>query len=158
MNFVYFTNGSSLLDHETRRQSLRIAEVLSSLQSAQKSHPNWDVMSSVILEEEFRRLTDDQKKEIRNLIQWGLFERFRRSGISYTEVIHRDHFATTSALVKQFAWLLKSDQPTTVFVVGPGVDEIPMILKNPQVKFVDIVERDPTLSWFWSSLSQVANA
>lgn len=115
-------------------------------------------MSSVILEEEFRRLSDERKKELRNLIQWGLFERFRKTGIEYTEVIHRDHFATTAALINHFAWLLKRDEAATIFVVGPGIDELPMILKNPRVEFVDVIEHDPTLNWFWPSLSKAANA
>lgn len=158
MNLIYFTSGSGLFDGDVRRQCLRIAEVLSAVQGAQAAHKDWDLMSSLMLDEEFDKLDETRRRELTRLVQWGLFEKFCRHRIPYADMFYRVNYASPTLVAKEFRWLLRTGDPLTIYVVGPGLDEVPLILKDHRAEFIETIDFDDSLQWFWSGLKKVANA
>ncbi|MBX2989285.1 MAG: hypothetical protein KF802_15460 [Bdellovibrionaceae bacterium] len=158
MNLIYFTNGAGLADGEIRRQCARIPEVLASLQDAQASHPTWDILNTFLLDEEFARADGDQRRDLVRWTQWGLFERFCRQRIVYAEIFYRVNYASPLLVAKEFRWLLRTGEPVKIYVIGPGLDEVPMLLRDARAEFIEAIDADPSLAWFWSGLKKVANA
>lgn len=157
MNLIYFTAGDGLADGELRRQTLRISEVLAAIKSAQADH-DLDLMSCASLDDEFRKLTVFQRRELTELIQQGLFERFCRLRIPYADTIRRSNYGSLAAVAKELKWVLRSGEPASIYVIGPGVDEVPHLVRAPNAKFIDTIQHDPALSWFWGELKKAANA
>lgn len=157
MNVIYFTLGQSLLDGEIRRQVLRIPEVSAALQQAQPSH-DVDLMSCLLLDEEYRKVSVETKSALTDLVQQGLFERFCRARIPYADIIRRSTYRGPAAAAKEFKWLLRTGDPLTIYVIGPGLDEVPMLVKDHRAEFIDVIDRDPELQWFWAELKKVAHA
>jgi hypothetical protein len=161
MNLLYFTSGHSLQDGEIRRQLLRIPEVLQVLRMAQAKHESWDLIASLLLDEEYARLSLEQREELIQIVQHALFERFTKTRIPFADLIRRSTFVSPAAVAREFAWRLEKE-PTlarlTVYVIGPGLDEVPMLLKDPRVEFIDLIDDDPALQWFWPELTRAADA
>lgn len=155
MNLVYFTSGVGLQDAEIRRQVLRIPEVLTHLRKSPPEGESWDYLGSLLLEDEYQKLCPVQKRHLINLVQQGLFERFMRTRQPYTEIFRRASFARAQDVVREFQWLLRGGESLRIFVIGPGLDEVPMLLRHPRAEFIDVIDQDPQLQWFWSELSRV---
>lgn len=157
MNIVYFTGGEVLNDGEIRRQCLRIPEVLTAVQGLQKAH-DLDLMSCLSLDDEFRKMNEFQQKHMRDLIQQGIFERFCRLRIPYAEIFYRSQYRSAAAVAKEIKWLLRTGERMDVYVVGPGLDEVPHLVAEPKAKWVEVIENDPRLDWFWGELRKASNA
>lgn len=157
MNVIYFASGDALKDGEIRRQCLRIPEVLTVVQLAQKEH-DLDLMSCLSLDEEYRKLNEFQAREFRDLVQQGLFERFCRLRVPYADTIRRSQYRSVAGAVKEFKWMLRTGEPTTIYVIGPGMDEVPRLVSAPNASWIDVIDNDPQLAWFWGELKKAANA
>lgn len=157
MVFVYFTAGETLGDGEIRRQCLRIPEVMTAVREAQREH-DLDLMSCLGTDDEYRKMNDFQRRELTALVQKGLFERFCRFRIPYADIIRRSNYRAAAAVAKEFNWLLRSGDPITVYVIGPALDEVPALVANPKAEWIDIIDHDPQLAWFWGGIKKAANA
>lgn len=157
MVVIYFTAGQSLLDGDIRRQVLRIPEVLRTLQEAQPNH-DVDLLSCLTLDDEYRKLSVATKDALTDLVQQGLFERFCRARVPYSDIVRRSTYRGPAAVAKEFRWLLSTGEPLKIYVIGPGLDEVPMLVKDHRAEFIDVIDRDPELQWFWAELKKVANA
>lgn len=159
MNLIYFTDGGSLLDGDVRRQALRIPEVLSAVRAEQPSvNSDGDLMSQVLLDDLFAKLCPVRKTWLCGVIQNAIFQRFCATRTTYTEMIRRKEFRSAAAVAKEINWQARSGEPVTVYVIGPGLDEVPLLVKSPKIEFVDVIDQDPGLQWFWPALQKVANA
>lgn len=159
MNLVYFTSGHGVLDGDIRRQVLRIPEVLGHLNKAPSSTgDSWDVWPSLLLDEEFAKLEVSRRVYLINLIQQGLFERFCRLRVPYVELLRRASYVSPQAVANEMNLILGPHAEGTVYVIGPGLDEVPLLVRQPRVEFVDIIDQDPALHWFWPELRRVAQA
>ncbi len=154
MNLVYFTSGEGLQDVEIRRQVLRIPEVLSHLRKFSNEDEGWDYLGSLLLEEEFVKLCPVRRRHLTNLVQQGLFERFNRARQPYEEMIRRVCFTSAEDVLRQFQWYLRTDEALRVFVIGPGLDEVAFHLRNTRAEFIDMIDHDPQLQWFWSEIRE----
>lgn len=157
MNVIYYTAGSALADGEIRRQCLRIPEVLAILQEAQRGRKS-DLISCLALEDEWRKLSTADRAELISVVQQGLFARFCQAQIPHGEVIRRSDYQGPMFVAKELRWMLASAGSISVHVIGPGLDEVPMVLKDHRVEFIDVIENDPALHWFWSEIKRIAHA
>lgn len=158
MNLVYFTEGSSLLDEELRAQCLRLPEVLAEIRRLQVRFPNMDLLSMVPFREEFDAYSRDLQRQIREAIQRGLAERVFRRGQSFEGVLKRTDFPGPAAVAKEIRWRLSSSERLRVEVIGPGFDEVPRLIRDDRVVFVDSIAADPALSWFWAEFKKAASS
>lgn len=157
MELVYQTAGESLFDEEIRQACLRIPEVLTAVQVAQKDR-EWDLLATMSLTEQFAKLASAQKAELVGIVQSGLFARFQKSFPRLQEVVSRASFGSAPAVVNELRWRMRAAESVTIYVVGPGLDEIPRLLGERRVRFIDVIDQDPMLDWFWPNLKRAANA
>lgn len=157
MTIVYFADGEVLDDGEIRRQCLRIPEVQTAVNKLQKAH-DLDLVSVITLDDEFRKLNEFQQKHMKDLIQQGIFERFCRLRLPYSEIFYRSQFRSAAAVVKEIKFLLRGGEPCDIYVVGPGMDEVPQMVNEPHARWIDVIDNDPQLQWFWGELRKAANA
>lgn len=159
MNLIYFTDGKSLNDGDVRRQALRIPEVLTAIRAEQPSDSaSGDVLSEMLLDDQFNKLCPVRRTQLCRVVQNAIFERFCRTRTPYTEMIFRRDFRSASAVAKELNWQARTGEPVVVYVIGPGLDEVPLMAKNPKIEFVDVIDADPGLQWFWPALQKAANA
>lgn len=156
MNIIYFTAGDTLLDGELRRQSLRIPEVLISVnQSPLKKEV--DLLVSLLLDEEFKKLTKLQVNIFIQAAQEGLFERFCRARVPYAEIIRRrDHRDAAGAAHEILAHATVGEK-TKVYVIGPGMDDVTQRLRGKSFEVIDVIANDPLLDWFWPEIKKAAS-
>lgn len=157
MNVVYFTAGETVLDHDIRRQCLRIPEVLHALNSSSLKN-EIDLMPSLLLDEEFSKLGQVLQMQVVQHVQNGLFERFLRARLAYQEIYRRRDKGGADFVLNALLGHAKEDFLVQVFVVGPGLDELSLRTKNHKnIKWIDVIAQDPLLEWFWAPLSKAAN-
>ena len=155
MNVVYFTNGETLFDHELRRQCLRIPEVLQSInQSPLKEQIDWP--SSLLLDDEFRKLEAPVQQRVIQYIQQGLFDRFCQSNVPYADILRRPPKGTAQEVIQTLQAFISAQSSLCVYVIGPGLDEVSIRLKSPKLRWIDVIENDPLLSWFWPPLAKTS--
>lgn len=157
MNVVYITSGQILNDGSVRRQALRVPEVLAALQEVQVNY-RIDLLATCLLDDEFRRLGKPIKAELIAILQRGLFQRFLKFQIPYLQMISRHDFQSLAAVAKELRWIAHTNSIQNVYVVGPGLDEVPLLIPDRQLRFIDTVAFDAELDWFWSELAKAANA
>jgi hypothetical protein len=167
MKLLYFTLGNSILDEQIRRQLVRIPEVLSELRKMKiqsKSHGYDAVMA-------FLGLNDIQNSERKGdikgsfedwvqVVQRGLFLRLRKTGFKYSGLIKRGRLNSQLSVESTLLPLLQSKNFIEIYVVGPGFDDLKMVIADIQkkyrlqceVEFIDIIHEDKKLHWFWSEI------
>lgn len=154
MNVLYFTAAEALADGDLRRQCIRIPEVLSRISRSQQEHPGWDLVGSLVLDEVHSALPPEKKRLLHEIVQHGIFERWMKERIPYGERLRRFDFRDSSAVVREFLRLKGEDRDLTIFVVGPGLDDVCFQLMRKGFSFSDVIARDPQLTWFWEEMKR----
>ena len=155
---VYFTSEAWIDDGELRRQVIRIPEVMARIRKLEKSQGDKDWLSVFIIDEEFQKLSRSEKIYLSNLAQQALFERAQsKLQIQVEEVIRRSQFENIQQTLDVFVQKQFDIDETRkqVLVVGPAADEVMFLLRgNKKFEFIDLVDQDPCLSWFWPKLEK----
>ncbi|MBX3040358.1 MAG: hypothetical protein KF789_06575 [Bdellovibrionaceae bacterium] len=158
MNLVYFTEGWGLLDADLRTQCLRLPEVLTEIRRLQETLPGTELLNTVPFREEFDAFSMDLKVQVIEAIQKGLADRIFQRGLTFDGILRRRDFSGPAAVATDIRWRLAQAERIRVEVVGPGFDEIPRLLQDDRIEFVDSIAADPALSWFWDEFKKAANA
>lgn len=158
MNIVYFTAAESLADGDLRRQCIRIPEVLSRISRSQEEHLGWDLVGSLVLDDVHAKLSGEKQRILHEIVQHGIFERWMKERIPYAERLRRFDFRTSKAVVRELQRLKGEDRDISVFVIGPGYDEVCSQLMRKGFTFFDVIAQDPALSWFWPEMKKALQA
>lgn len=161
-SLVYFTSEAWIEDRELRRQVIRIPEVMGRVRKLESSQSGKDYLSVFIMDEEFQKLSWSEKIHLSNLVQQAIFERIQsKLQIQIDEVIRRSQFRDMFEAVDKFSGVekkLQDSEVKEVLVVGPGSDEVMFLLRgHKKFKFVEILDQDPNLGWFWSEFQELSD-
>jgi hypothetical protein len=166
MKIVYFTRGDSLQDEQIRQQLVRIPEVLSEIRKMkfQSSRGGQDPvltflsLSSGGFDLEFKALEPWVE-----VVQRGLFQRFRKMGIKYAGLFKRSRLNKLSSLEAVLVPLLQARRQIEIYVIGPGFDDLAYHLQEIQnrlrlhceITMIDVIAQDRKLSWFWPAATRI---
>ena len=150
MKILYFTEGKSLESRELREQLARIPEVLSEIKKFKgcKLQP---LLS-------FLDCGSNYQQWVR-VVQRGILARLRNTGFKYSGLIRRE-ILSEDRLQAQLLSMMQSRSQIEFHVIGPGYDNLHLIIKKIQneyqldceVIFNDVIGSDPRLTWFWREL------
>lgn len=164
MNIVYFTLGSGVLVSHIREQLLRIPEVISEIKFAQLQNPDWDLMVAFMVPEVFEVLSESRKEFAVALIQKALFTRWMKQNHQVDVILRRAFYKKKEQLVDKMAQCLteafdssgvSEEKKVHIYVIGPGMDELNIYLKeilqdvSKKVEIIECLGLDPALYWFW---------
>lgn len=163
MNIVYFTLGSGVTVSHIREQLLRIPEVISEIKFAQLQNPDWDLMVAFMVPEVFEALSESRKEFAVALIQKALFTRWMKQKHSVDVILRRAFYKKKEQLVgkisqcftEAFEKNVNSEQKIYIYVIGPGMDELNLYVKellqdaSQKVEIIECLGLDPALYWFW---------
>lgn len=167
MKLLYFTLGTSLLDEQVRRQLVRIPEVLSEIRKVKlqaKLQSQDPVMAFLGLNDFKNTNLKGSLEDWVAIVQKGLFHRLRKTGFQYSGPLKRVRLQTTLSLESVFVPLLQSKSLIEIHVIGPGFDDLKIQLESIQkrfqlhceVIFIDVINEDKKLGWFWSEIGEPA--
>lgn len=150
MKILYFTEGRSLESRELREQLARIPEVLSEIKKMKgcKLQP---LLS-------FLDCGSNYQPWVR-VVQRGILSRLRKSGFKYSALIRRE-MLSDEKLQAQLLSMMQSRSQIEFYVIGPGYDNLHLLIKKIQnefsldceVIFNDVIGSDPRLTWFWAEV------
>lgn len=165
MRIVYFTLGKELLDEHIRHQLVRIPEVLSEIKKVkfESSKIVQDpVLAFLSLSESPSALSPVSFQDWVQIIQKGLFLRLRKSGFKYGGLFKRSRMTQQKSLESTIVPVLEARDRIEVWVIGPGFDDLESQISkikeryrlDCEVRFVDVIDQDRKLKWFWSEIRQ----
>lgn len=167
MNIVYFTDEVLLTDPEVRRHTMRIPEVLNELKKVQPENPEWDLVVTSVLDEEFCKQSAEKKIYLVNLMQRGLWKRLKKQldkqGTKVDLILRRDFYEEIEELLFELE-VIPKNEVLNFYVIGPGFDEMPNRVKGffakekfkRSLQFIDMMATDPRLSWFWQDVKETS--
>jgi hypothetical protein len=165
MRIIYFTLGRALLDEHIRHQLVRIPEVLSEIKKVkfetQKTVQD-PVLAFLSLTEKPSALSPIHFEDWVQVIQKGLFLRLRKAGFKYGGSFRRNRMTQQRSLESTLVPLLEARDQLEIWVIGPGFDDLEAQIQKIkeryrlycEVTFVDVIDQDRKLKWFWAEIRQ----